>query len=241
MTTITIGQFRSLLMAMALLLAFSSVLAQKGDIPEGYKLLYQQDFSKASALEEFEMSDPTAWRVNKGDEASLELHGKSKYKPRVRSPFNIALIKDHLFGDFVLELELAQTGREYNHRDLCLFFNVENNSNFYYVHMASITDDHANNIFLVNDEARVKISDKTTEGTKWGATNSWHTARIERVVETGSIKIYFDNMEEPIMEATDKHFDVGRIGVGSFDDTGKFANIKVWGPALHQKPKGFFK
>ncbi len=203
-----------------------------------YPLLYEQDFEGSTALRDFEMSDPQAWSVRNGN---LELFGESNYEARVRSPYNIALIKSLLIGDFILEVDLAQTGREYGHRDLCLFFSVKDPTNYYYVHIASVADDHANNIFLVNDEPRVKIASKTTDGTDWGETGSWHKARIERNLEQGTIRVFFDNMEEPIMEATDLHFDFGRIGFGSFDDTGRFDNIRVWGVEKELSVKGFFE
>jgi hypothetical protein len=47
-------------------------------------------------------------------------------------------------------------------------------------------------------------------------------------------------MDAPIMEATDTHFDLGRIGFGSFDDTGRFDNIKIWAPKVHQASESFF-
>lgn len=219
----------------------SKGLVCQDNIPDGYQLLYQQDFSEPSSIDQYEMTDANAWKVTTGDEGTLELFGKSQYEGRVRSPFNIALLKDHTFGDFVLEADLAQSGREYGHRDLCLFFGAKDASNFYYVHIASVADPHANNIFLVNDEPRVAIASKTTTGTNWGKTNSWHKVRIERNIAEGSIKVYFDDMTTPIMEATDTHFDYGRIGFGSFDDTGRFDNIKIWGPEIYATGEGFFK
>ncbi len=218
-----------------------TITAQKSTIPENYSLVYAQDFSAPQALNEFDMTDRNAWKFNdKNGKNTLELFGKSQYAARVRSPFNIALIKDLIVGDFILEVNLAQSGKEYGHRDLCLFFNVKDPTNFYYVHIATTADDHANNIFLVNDEPRVKIASKTTKGTDWGVTNSWHTARIERNATEGTIRVYFDNMDAPIMEATDTHFDIGHIGFGSFDDTGQFDNIKVWAPKVMQGKEGFF-
>ena len=216
-------------------------LSGQSQIPENYKLVYAQDFELPQAVNDFEMTDAEAWRIvaeNKGN--VIELFGKSDYESRVRSPFNIALINDVSVGDFVLELDLNQTGKEYGHRDLCLFFGVNSPTNFYYVHIASKVDDHANNIFIVNDEPRTKISTKTTQGTDWGETDSWHKVRIERLVETGSIKIYFDDMTNPIMEANDTHFVEGHIGIGSFDDTGKFDNIKIWAPQVVDQKLGFF-
>jgi len=217
-----------------------NICAQE-NIPEGFHLLYQQDFSSAEAINQFEMTDPSAWKAVTGEEGYLELFGKSNYEARVRSPFNIALLKEYMFGDFVLEASLSQSGREYGHRDLCLFFGAKDATNFYYVHIASVADPNANNIFLVNDAPRTNIAIKTSDGTDWGATNSWHKVRIERNISDGEIKIYFDDMASPIMEAKDTHFDYGRIGFGSFDDIGRFSNIKIWGPGVYQKSNQFFK
>ena len=230
-----------LLLTVSIIYLHCASAQKSNNIPPSYVLQYEQDFENASAIKDFEMTDPLAWRIGKENANTLELHGKSNYKARVRSPFNIALLKDQLYGDFIMEVDLAQSGREYGHRDLCLFFNVKDATNFYYVHMATKADDHANNIFLVNDEPRIKIAEKTTAGTDWGKTNSWHKARIERNVTEGSIKVYFDDMTTPIMEATDTHFVEGHIGFGSFDDTGRFDNIKIWAPKKLEKKEGFFK
>ena len=222
------------------MLFVNTVIAQINSIPSDYQLIYEQDFTKPQAVLDFDMTDKDAWRINKEKE-TLELFGKSNYAARVRSPFNIALLKNITFSDFILEVKLAQSGKEYGHRDLCLFFNVQDPTNYYYTHIASVADDHANNIFLVNDAPRTKIATKTTKGTDWGATNSWHTARIERNTKEGTIKVYFDNMDQPIMEATDKHFINGHIGFGSFDDTGHFDNIKIWAPKEVIGSEDFFK
>lgn len=222
---------------------YIQAVAQSADIPQDYKLLYEQDFEGQDPLKDFTMTDAKAWKLSKeGDNHVLELHGKSEYEPKVRSPFNIAAIATHRFGSFILEVNLAQTGREYGHRDMCLFYCMKDPANFYYTHIASVADPHAHNIFLVNDEPRVAIAQKTTEGADWGKTGSWHTVRIERNIESGTIKVFFDDMNTPIMETEDTHFDYGHIGFGSFDDTGKVDNIKIWGPELAPAaPTNFFK
>lgn len=231
-----------LLCFLSLLLVFNSESIQTNATPEVIDLIYTQDFESPQAIKDFEMTDAKAWKIAEGRTGkSLELFGASNYKGKVRSPFNIALIKDVVVGDFVFETELSQTGKEYGHRDLCLFFGVNSPSNFYYVHIATKTDDYANNIFLVNDEPRRKISTKTTSGTDWGKTNSWHKVRIEREVIPGTIKVYFDDSDTPIMEATDVHFTEGRIGIGSFDDVGKFDNIKIWSNDVVEEKVGFFE
>ncbi|MDT0648102.1 hypothetical protein RM545_15515 [Zunongwangia sp. F260] len=216
-----------------------NVHAQK--IPDNYKLLYEEDFEGDFTLSSFEFTDAEAWKIGNVDKNhALELHKKSAYSPPVRSPLNIAFIKDRKFGSFILEAKLQQTGKEYGHRDLCLFFGLKDPSNFYYTHIASNADPNAHNIFLVNDAPRTNIANKTTVGFDWGTTEEWHKIRLERDISSGIIRVFVDDMNAPVMEAEDKHFDFGYIGFGSFDDTGKIDNVKIWGPALAPVKHGFF-
>lgn len=214
------------------------------NIPSGYALLYEEDFEEVEDLTGFEATDARAWKLSKGSSGnSLEIYGSSEYAPPFRSPFNIAIISGKKFGSFILEADLQQTGKEYGHRDLCLFFGMQNPSNFYYVHLASQADPHAHNVFLVNNAPRTAIGQTITEGVDWGNTDDWHKVRLERNVDTGTIKVYFDNMNTPVMITEDTHFGSGHIGFGTFDDSGKFDNIKIWGnPDQYQdsEENGFF-
>ena len=232
-------KIKSIFILIFLFLSAFSIFGQQ--IPDSFRLVYEQDFDQVQSWNDFEFSDPDAWLlVHSGKLSYLTLAGESKYRGRVRSPFNIALIKDLLIGDFILELDVVQTGEEYGHRDLCFFFGLKDPSNFYYVHIASKADENANNIFIVNDEPRTSIGTKTTEGTAWGDTKTTHKVRIMRQIESGEIKVYFDDMSKPIMEATDKHFDIGYIGFGSFDDIGIFDNIKVYAPEIYPEKNFLF-
>jgi hypothetical protein len=221
-----------LVFAILALAAQAITWAADAHLPKGYTLLYEQPFAKPESIKEFQMTDPAAWKYSKEEQGgALELAAQSNYKPQVRSPVNIALIKDKVFGDFVLEADLIQTGKEYGHRDMCIFFGFQKPTQFYYVHIATKADPHAHNIFIVNEKDRANIAKTTTGGVNWGL-NIWHKVRLERKLADGSIKVYFDDMTIPIMVAKDKTFGEGFIGFGSFDDTGKVDNIKIWGPAL---------
>src|SRR5262245_6866920 len=207
---------------------------------DGMKLLYSQDFSRSDAMKEFAATDPKAWRIGSADRKNfLEQHAASKYTPPHRSPFNFALIAGKRFGDFVLEAELQSTCREYGHRDMVLVFGYQGPAKFYYVHIASAADDHANNVFIVNDAPRVKIAKETNKGNDWG-TNAWRKVRLERTVGDGNIKVYFEDMKKPIMTAEDKSFGAGWIGFGTFDDTGRVANVRVWGKQAEDKQVELF-
>ncbi|MEZ6059131.1 MAG: hypothetical protein R3C19_02100 [Planctomycetaceae bacterium] len=200
------------------------------DPPEGMKRVFHADFEDGGA-KQFQPTDDTAWTVieQDGNHVYSLTKKNSDFEPPVRSPFNRSLVKDVKVGSFVMDVKLQSTIPDYGHRDLCLFFGYQDDSHLYYVHLGKETDDHANQIFIVNDAPRVKISTKTTAGTPWN--DDWHHARIDRDVESGSIKVYFDDMETPVMTAKDRTFGTGRFGVGSFDDTGNFDEIAVYVPA----------
>ncbi len=192
-------------------------------------LAFQTDFEDAN-LDRWQPTDPNAWRIDEVDAGKvLTLHQQSKYSPPVRSPLNINLIKDLSAGSFILELKMHSTTRDYGHRDMCLFFGHQDPSHFHYVHIANVSDPHANSIFIVNGEPRVSIAETRTEGTKWD--ENWHTVRIVRDVDAGTIEVFFDDNADPIMTAANDAFKSGAIGVGSFDDTGQYDDIKIWATA----------
>lgn len=185
---------------------------------------FSEDFENGIAA--WEMTDAKAWQVSdeEGNKV-LALTAPSEYKPPHRSPLNIALVKDLQFESFEMTVRVKQTGREYGHRDMCLFLGYQDPANFYYVHLASKADENANSIFIVNDAPRVSIAETRTNGTTWD--DQYHTVKIRRDAESGTIEVFFDDMDKPVMTATDKNFTKGRIGVGSFDDVGHFDDIRV--------------
>jgi hypothetical protein len=224
-------------LALSALLATSllALAENPAGIPADYKLLYAQDFSNPAALKDFAFTDPSAWTISTADgKAALELTKQSSYKPPVRSPVNIALLADKVFGDVIIEADCQQTGKEYGHRDMIFVYGFQSPSKFYYTHIATKGDDHAHNCFVVNDAPRVKFASDVTEGANWGL-GAWHHVRVERKASDGTVRIFFDDMAKPIMTGTDKTFGPGAIGFGSFDDTGKLTNVKVWAASMETK------
>ena len=221
------------LCALVLSLAACSSTEEVVERPEdAWPLVYSQDFAAGESLEEFSFSDHRAWRWSpptQGVPGALELAGESFYRPKHRSPYCIALLHGRVYQSFILEADLMQTGEEYGHRDLCLFFGFQNPEKFHYVHMASTPDDHAHNIFIVDEAPRIKTAPVGARGVDWG-TGVWHKVRLKRDVEAGTTEVYFDDMQTPVLSAKNETINWGLIGFGSFDDTGRFANVKVWAP-----------
>ena len=236
-----------LLLATLLLLQKGiAIAADTGPIPEGFKLLYEQNFEKPDALKDFVFTDSKVWKISTTNgNSALELFGASKYDPKHRSPFNIALLANKVFGDCVIDVELQSTVKPYPHQDMCLFFGFEATNKFYYSHIAVKpdpvkADSHAHDIFIVNDAPRLAIAREISPGVTWGQ-DTWHKVRVERRLAEGAIKIYFDDFSKPIMWAEDKTFGAGYVGFGSFDDMGKIDNIKIYAPSVQNRKTEFFK
>jgi hypothetical protein len=209
----------------AVLVAIALVAPTAADDPK-LPVVFTDKFDKGA--DHWQPTDAKAWKVVSTEKGSYYNQFKnSDYKPPHRSPLNIALIKDVKVSDFIFEAEVLSTGKDGPHRDMCLFFGYQDPAHFYYCHIAKKADDHANQIFIVNNADRNKISTKSTDGTPWD--DKWHHVKVVRTVGDGKIEIYFDDMKTPIMTATDKTFAWGQVGVGSFDDSGNWKDVTLRG------------
>lgn len=228
-------RYPALLATFAAITAHATLAANPAGIPADFQLLYPQNGATSAALADFSFTDATAWKLGDADgKPALELVKQSAYQPAVRSPVNIALLKDKVWGDVIFDADCLQTGKEYGHRDMVFVYGYQSPAKYYYTHIATAADDRAHNCFIVNEAPRVKFAREVTKGVNWGL-GVWHHVRIERRVGDGTVRVFFDDMEKPVMVGEDKTFGPGAIGFGSFDDTGKVANIKVWAKTVETR------
>jgi hypothetical protein len=110
---------------------------------------------------------------------------------------------------------------------MCVFFGYQDPAHFYYVHLGAKPDPHSSQIMIVNDAARVMITKNEHQGIPWD--DGWHDVKVVRKVAAGTIEIYFDDIEKPVMVAEDKTFEAGQVGLGSFDDHGHWDDVKLYG------------
>lgn len=201
---------------------FISASLSAEDLP----LVFSEDFEKG--FERWELTDPKGWTHRKVDGNSVFgiNSRKNSYKTKVRSPYHIALIKDVKLSDFVLTFRVRSTKDTGNHRDCCVFFNHQDATHFYYVHLGAKPDPHSGQIMIVNDAPRKAIT-KNKNKVPWD--NDWHKVMVRRDSTKGTIEIFFDDMKKPIMTANDKTFGKGRIGIGSFDDMNDLDDIELRG------------
>jgi len=200
--------------------------AEEAETCNGLPLVFCDDFEKGA--ERWETTDDTAWdlRDHDGGKAFGLIRRTSNYKPKVRSPHNIALIKDVKVADFVLTLKVKSTLDTGGHRDCCLFFNYQDPTHFYYVHLGARPDPNSGQIMIVNGVPRVALT-KNQNPTPWD--DAWHDVKVVRNTSDGTIAVYFDDMDTPHIKAVDKTFGKGRVGIGSFDDMDDFDDVKLYG------------
>lgn len=188
------------------------------------KVVFEEDFE--SGLDRWELLDPETWRIAQREgNRTLEITERtSAYTPPVRSPLHVALIKDLELASFDITFKVRSTLDTGNHRDCCVFFAYQDDQHFYYVHLGAKPDPHSGQIMIVNEAPRLAMT--TNERlTPWD--DQWHTVRVKRDAEAGTIQVFFDQMDSPHMEVTDKRFAKGRIGIGSFDDLNEFDDVVV--------------
>lgn len=187
-------------------------------------MLFEDGFEGGTARWEF--LDPATWRLGDRDGSQvIEITAReSEYKPPVRSPRHVALIKGLEVDSFEITFRVKSTKDTGNHRDCCVFFNYVDEQHFYYVHLGARPDPHSGQIMIVNEAPRLALT-KNERRTPWD--DDWHQVKLIRDAESGRIAVYFDDMENAHMEVVDTTFQSGRIGLGSFDDLNAFDDVVI--------------
>lgn len=187
--------------------------------------LFEDDFEKG--IDRWELVDPKSWKLeDHGLGQSLAIiQRNSDYEPKVRSPRHIALMKDIEAASFELTFKVKSTKNTGNHRDCCVFFNYQDPTHFYYVHLGAKPDPASGQIMIVDDAPRRPLT-KNEKNTPWSESD-WHSVKLIRDADKGEIAIYFDDMDQPHMTVNDKTFGKGRIGIGSFDDMDAFDDVQL--------------
>jgi hypothetical protein len=173
-----------------------------------------------SSLAAFDCTDAAAFR---GTADGLELFAAAKHAPPHRSPLGLAILREHEFGDCEITVEVLSTKSEYPHRDLVVVFGWRDTAHFAYAHLASAADASAHHVMLVDGADRRPVTIHRSRGVAWG--NRWHEVRLVR--RGTRVTVFFDGDEALVAEVPAWR---GRIGLGSFDDTGRFRDLRVTAP-----------
>lgn len=177
----------------------------------------------SGSLRLWQMPFPDDWQIL--TQGSLHyLHMKRSRPPGVpRRPLQFARLKNVKVGSFVLDVKVRRSGES-----MMVVFNYVNTLHFYYVHLSETPGTQIavhNGIFIVNGGPRRRIAGLRAAPAL--PDRSWHDVRIVRDVRSGSISIFLDGETMPRFSVTDKTFKCGQVGLGSFDETGDFAQFRL--------------
>ena len=141
-----------------------------------------------------------------------------------RRPLQYAMLKDLCLGDFSLRVRVRRAGKS-----MMIAFGYQDTLHFYYAHLSSDGGDHAvhNGLFKVDGGERFRNAGQGSMPLL--PDKNWTEIRIVRRVSTGQIEVFADGYLQPRFTHTDTSFRFGRIGLGSFNETGDFDDLRVKG------------
>jgi hypothetical protein len=191
----------------------------------GGSVTIKPQVSESRGFADFDLDGNGTWRV-KGNVLVLEKEGVPGGP--IRRPAALAILKSPPLADLTLRAELRSTApADLAVRDVQVIFGYQSPTQFYYVHISAKTDPVHNGIFIVDNADRRRLDQPDSHAPL--TDQRWHRVRLERNAGTGSIAVFFDDQKTPFLSTTDKTFTAGRVGFGSFDETGEFRNIEVTG------------
>jgi hypothetical protein len=172
--------------------------------------------------------------VSKTEDGQTYMHMLRPRDPGVpRRPLQFARLKGVNAGSFDLSVKVRRQGSS-----MIIVFNYVDTMHFYYTHVShdrgTFQPVH-NGIFLVDGGPRRRIAG--TQAQPALPDTKWHTIRVVRNAKTGLIEVYSDVQKKPLFSVVDHHFTCGQIGLGSFDETGDFADLKIHSSDAGCKPQ----
>ena len=179
--------------------------------------------SEKRGFADFDLDGNGGW-VIRGNTVVLEKAGVPEGK--IRRPAALAILKSEPLTDFTYSLELKSTAPvDLAVRDVQLVIDYQSPSQFYYIHLSAKTDAVHNGIFIVNNADRKRLDEPTSRARILD--QNWHRVRLERNASTGSIAVFIDDDRTPALSVVDKTLRSGRVGFGSFDETGEFRALQI--------------
>ncbi len=211
--------------AAVLFLAVAALAPSVSDLP----LLVSDDFEAGHAAL-WSPGDPARWRVAEGEGGRFYELTAPGEAGKVRAPTSWSILRTEGLTELVFTGRFkCYTDPANNKRDMCLIFGFQDPTHFYYVHFSASSDNVHNVIALVNGTDRIKINLEPEGKSVFRLTDkAWHAFKVTRDAD-GRIAAYIDDMSAPVLTAQDSTLPPGRVGLGSFDDTGAFDDIVLRG------------
>lgn len=149
---------------------------------------------------------------------------------RPRKPQNYALAETEPYKKVTIELDMQPGGKS-----LVIIYAWQDESHFNYAHISSdaarAVNVH-NGIFHVFGGERVRISPLEGPGSfpvraSGNSEAAWIPVKLVWDGATGRVAVEVNGRRNPSLEAVDLSLTEGRVGLGSFNETGGFRSLKI--------------
>jgi hypothetical protein len=151
-----------------------------------------------------------------------------------RRPTKYALLEGKPYSKVTVEAEIKRNGRS-----LIIVYAWQDDAHYNYAHisvdMAAKENVH-NGLFHIFGGERVRISSLAGPGSL--PTEDWTPVKLVFDGESGRCYVEVNGQRNPSLEAADLSLRWGRVGLGSFDETGEFRNVRVTGETREPGPIG---
>jgi hypothetical protein len=177
--------------------------------------------------QQWEVVNAADWKVETdGGAPVLELLKARGPLPGPRRPIQFAIAQTGDFEKATIELEMRP-----RQRSMIIVVRYRDPAHFDYAHLSVDTGARQpvhNGIFHVFGGERVRISSQAGPAA-FAATNRWYHVVLKSNGESGEISVSVDGQDVPALHAFDLSLSSGKVGLGSFDETGDFKNVKISG------------
>lgn len=181
--------------------------------------------------------DVTDWQVQKeGTTEVLHLGTPRGPLPGPRRPIEFALSDMPSAREATVEADVQPLGRS-----VIIVYAYQDEAHFNYAHLSTDTglvQPVHNGIFHVFGGERVRISSQAGPAS-FPASHHWYHVKLVFHGGTGAVDVQVDGQPVPALHAVDLSLTHGKVGFGSFDETGDFKNVKTFAvfdsltPPLH--------
>jgi len=165
------------------------------------------------------------WKLDAGNGAeTLSLTQGKEPLPGPRRPFQFALTSVPDYATVTVEADAKPLGRS-----VMIVFAYQDEAHFDYAHFSIDTGEKQpvhNGIFHVYGGERVRISNARGPAA-FAATGNWYHLKLMHNASTGSVAATVDGQAVAALVATDVSLGAGKVGIGSFDETGEFKNVRI--------------
>jgi hypothetical protein len=142
-----------------------------------------------------------------------------------RRPTKIALLNSKPYRKVTVEADVKRNGRS-----VIIVYGWQDPSHYNYAHISSdaaAKQNVHNGMFHIFGGERARIS--PLDGPPSLNTEDWTPVKLAFDGETGRCYVEVNGKRNPSLEAVDLSLRWGRVGLGSFNETGDFRNVKIAG------------